>query len=252
MNITPFRDHFSDQAKAYLEFRPAYPGSLYEYLASMAPSHQLAWDCATGNGQCAHGLSSYFQHIIASDASAKQIEHAKPCSNIEYRVLAAEHTDIMPQSVDLITVAQALHWFDIPTFFKEAQRVLKNRGIISVCTYSLIKVDDEINQIIHYLYHDLLANYWPAERKIVENAYRDIDFPFAQIEHRVFEMAEHWSLSELLGYLGTWSAVQAYRYSLKTDPLVDIRDNLIMAWGDVDQKKTVNWPLSLMTGRYVI
>jgi len=251
MNSTHFKDHFSDQAEAYLKFRPVYPSSLYEYLASLVPSHELAWDCATGNGQCAYGLSSYFQRIIASDASAQQIEHATSSSNIEYRVLIAEHTDIKQHSVDLITVAQALHWFDIPAFFKEAQRVLKDQGIISVWSYSLLSVDDDINQIIHYLYHNLLSSFWPAERKAVENAYRGIDFPFTRIESRAFNMSAYWSLNELLGYLGTWSAVQAYRDGLKCDPLHKISDDLILAWGDITEKKVINWPLSLMTGRYI-
>lgn len=252
MNTTQFNDHFSGQAAAYQKYRPAYPVTLYEYLASLAPSRQLAWDCATGNGQCAQNLSPHFQRVIASDASAQQIEYTKQSNNVEYRVLAAERTDILEHSIDLITVAQALHWFDIPAFFKEARRVLKDQGIISAWTYNLLNVDDDINKIILYLYRDLLGNYWPEERKTVENGYRDVDFPFVRIESKPFNMTACWSLSELLGYLETWSAVQIYRSSLNADPLLIIRDNLISAWGDDSQRKKISWPLSVMIGRYFI
>lgn len=252
MNTTQFKDHFSGQAAAYQKYRPVYPVTLYEYLASLAPSRQLAWDCATGNGQCAQSLSPYFQQVIASDASAQQIEHTNQVDNVEYRVLPAEHTDIIEHSIDLITVAQALHWFDIPAFFNEARRVLKDRGIISVWSYSLLNVNDDINQIIHFLYHDLLGNYWPDERKCVENAYRNIDFPFTPIEAKAFSMTAHWSLNELLGYLETWSAVQAYRSNLNSDPLQNIRDDLFIAWGESYQRKKITWPLSVMIGRYIM
>lgn len=250
MNTIDFKDHFSSQAEAYQKFRPVYPEALYEYLLTLVPSRQLAWDCATGNGQCAKSLSPYFQRIIASDASAQQIEHAKQSENIDYRVMPAEHTDITGQSVDLIAVAQALHWFDIPAFFKEAQRVLKDQGVISVWTYSLLSINYDINQVIHSLYYDLLGGYWPAERKVVENAYKDIDFPFNTIDRRSFNMTARWTLNELLAYLETWSAVQACRKSLKSDPLLNIRDNLLTIWGDETQKKEINWPLTVITGRY--
>ena len=132
MSAGHFKDYFSEQSKQYLKFRPLYPDALYDYLAELSPSRQLAWDCATGNGQCAQGLSSRFIQVIASDASALQIRHAKQINNIDYRLMSAEDTDIGDRSVDLITVAQALHWFDIAAFFKQAQRVLKDQGIIYV------------------------------------------------------------------------------------------------------------------------
>src|SRR5216110_2684818 len=125
-----FKDHFSGQAVEYAKFRPHYPGELFEYLTSISPRHELAWDCATGNGQAAVGLARHFDSVIATDASAQQIASAELNDRISYRVAPAEASGIDSASVDLTLAAQALHWFDIDRFFREAKRVSRKNGVL--------------------------------------------------------------------------------------------------------------------------
>jgi len=118
-----FKDHFSKQAVGYAKFRPRYPRKLFDYLGSIAPSRQFAWDCGTGNGQAAVGLASVFDRVIATDASEKQIANAQSRKLVDYRVAPAENSGIESETLDLIMVAQALHWFDLDRFYPEAERV---------------------------------------------------------------------------------------------------------------------------------
>ena len=131
MTGASFKDHFSKQAADYATFRPRYPQKLFEYLGSIAPSRRLAWDCGTGNGQAAVGLASTFHRVIATDASEKQIANAQQHERIDYRVASAEDSGIQSEMIDLIMVAQALHWFDLDRFYDEARRVLKRDGVLA-------------------------------------------------------------------------------------------------------------------------
>src|SRR5438477_10706107 len=166
--MTKFKDHFSGHAVEYAKFRPHYPDELFEYLALISPRHELAWDCATGNGQAAAGLARHFDRIIATDASAQQIASAEPNDRISYRVAPAEASGIDPDSADLILVAQALHWFDMDRFFTEAKRVSKEKGILAVSTYLHVRINPEIDAILSEFYHETTASYWPPERDLVE------------------------------------------------------------------------------------
>ncbi|TNF37046.1 MAG: class I SAM-dependent methyltransferase [Gammaproteobacteria bacterium] len=152
MTEADFKDYFSGHSSEYQKFRPVYQQSLYQILASLCPEHDTARDCATGNGQAAFGLSPCFRHIIATDASSNQLLHARSAANIDYRLAPAEHSVIDDHTVDLVTVAQALHWFDCDAFYQEVRRVLKHRGVIAVWSYNLLSISSEINQIIHTLY----------------------------------------------------------------------------------------------------
>ena len=101
-------DHlFTKSGSLYAAHRPVYPSSLATYLASLTPHHDLAYDVATGFGQIASMLGSYFKQVIASDVSANQLEHAKRLPNIQYINVRAEEkpTSIQDGSVDLIIVA---------------------------------------------------------------------------------------------------------------------------------------------------
>jgi ubiquinone/menaquinone biosynthesis C-methylase UbiE len=221
----------------------------------------LAWDCATGNGQVAVFLSEYFEQVIASDASKEQIENAQPRNNIRYEVFPAERTTLANNSVDLITIAQALHWFDLDEFYKEAKRVLKKNdngrgsgggGVIAAWAYGLHSISPEIDNITHLLYEDILGSYWPKERKIVENKYQDVPFPFQKIDTPVFQIELDWTLSELVGYLYTWSSVQKFIEKNNSDPVKQIYDDLAAAWGGKNtwHKRRVVWPIYMRVGRY--
>jgi ubiquinone/menaquinone biosynthesis C-methylase UbiE len=213
-----FTDHFSKQAAGYAKFRPRYPQELFDYLGSIAPSRQLAWDCGTGNGQAAVGLASVFDHVIATDASEKQIANAQSHDRVQYRVGPAEHSGIGSETIDLIMVAQALHWFDLDRFYAEARRVLKADGVLAASAYNLLHIEAAVDAIVNRYYHEVVGPFWPPERELVER-FANLSFPFHEIDAPQFEMTVQWNLDHLLGYLRTWSSTQRFIAAKGCDPL---------------------------------
>jgi ubiquinone/menaquinone biosynthesis C-methylase UbiE len=242
-----FKDHFSKQAAGYARFRPRYPQKLFDYLGSIAPSRQVAWDCGTGNGQAAVGLASVFDRVIATDASEKQIANAQSHERVEYRVAPAENSGIGSATIDLIMVAQALHWFDLDRFYAEARRVLKAGGILAASAYNLLHVESAIDEVVNRYYYKVVGRFWPPERKLVEQ-FADLPFPFHKVDAPRFEMTAQWNLDHLLGYLQTWSSTQLFIAANGSDPLEQIVAELRAAWGDSQRTRNVNWPLVLRIG----
>jgi SAM-dependent methyltransferase len=243
-----FKDHFSKQAADYAKFRPRYPHEMFEYLGRFAPSRQLAWDCGTGNGQAAVVLASVFDRVIATDASERQITNAEPHERVEYRVAPAEDSGIESETLDLILVAQALHWFDLDRFYAEAQRVLKVNGVLAASAYNLLHIEPVIDEIVNRYYYEVVGPFWPPERKLIEQ-FANLPFPFDEIDAPKFEMTAQWSLEHLLGYLRTWSSTQRFIAAKGTDPLDQITDDLRRAWGKPQQTRSVSWPLVVRIGR---
>jgi SAM-dependent methyltransferase len=243
-----FKDHFSRQAAEYAKFRPRYPEELFRYLATIAPGKQLAWDCATGNGQAAVALAEIFERVIATDASAKQIGNAEAHARVEYRTAPAENSGIESNSADLITVAQALHWFELERFDTEARRVLKPKGVVAAWAYKLAKIEPTLDAVVNHYYSDVVGTYWPPERGLVEK-FEDLAFPFPEIAAPPFEMVAEWNAEHLIGYLRTWSATQRFIAANRRDPLQDVEDDLLSAWGDAKELRRVVWPLTVRIGR---
>ncbi|MGB9181682.1 MAG: class I SAM-dependent methyltransferase [Pyrinomonadaceae bacterium] len=243
-----FKDYFSKQAVDYAKYRPRYPVELFEYLAKVAPMRERAWDCATGNGQAAVSLAQFFKQVIATDASRSQLDSAAKHEHVEYRIAKAEQTDIESRSIDLVTVAQALHWFNLEGFYREAKRVMKDGGVIAVWTYNLLNVSPEIDAAIVVFYEQIVGPYWPPERRLVEDGYHSISFPFEDLRPPAFHMSANWSLPDLLGYLRTWSATQGYIKDKGVDPVTDLTEELLALWGDAEKVLEVRWPLSLRVG----
>jgi SAM-dependent methyltransferase len=243
-----FKDHFSKQAGDYAKFRPRYPREMFEYLGSVAPSRQLAWDCGTGNGQAAVGLATVFDRVIATDASEKQISNVQPHEGVEYRVAPAENSGIKSGTVDLIMVAQALHWFDLPRFYEEVPRVLKSKGVFAASAYKFFHITPEIDRLVNHRYYDkVVGPFWPPERALVEK-FEELPFPFSEIQTPPFEMIAQWNLEHLLGYLRSWSATQRFMAAKGADPLEQITDELRTVWGDPQRTRKVKWPLALRIG----
>ncbi|HWR01559.1 MAG TPA: class I SAM-dependent methyltransferase [Chlorobaculum sp.] len=239
-----FRDHFSTVSTNYAVFRPSYPDSLFAWLASVAPACRLAWDCATGSGQAAVGLAAYFDRVVATDASRAQIQSAGKHSRVEYRVARADFSGLDADSVDLVTVAQALHWFDMERFYDEVRRVLVEHGVLAVWCYGpLIVEGDGINAIVRRFYYDVVGPFWPAERAIVDDGYRDVSLPFKPVDVPVFDMSVFWSLNELIGYIGTWSATARYIEATGIDPVAELDRQLSECWGHADRRRSVTWPI---------
>ena len=205
-----FRDHFSVQAADYAKFRPHYPTELFDYLSDIAPDNEIAWDCATGNGQAAVALASKFRNVIATDASEKQIKNAARHERIDYRVVTAEKSGIDSGKIDIITVAQALHWFALDLFYAEAKRVLKPQGVLAVWGYNLLRIAPDVDNVINHFYEEIVGPYWPPERRVIEKGYAHLAFPFAELDPPQFRMEAYWSLERLQGYLRTWSATQRF------------------------------------------
>lgn len=245
-----FKDHFSSLAAQYSAFRPAYPPAIFDYLAQLCRERHSAWDCACGNGQAALALAERFETVIATDGSPQQLAAAPTHANVTYRVARAEESGIDSQSVDLVTVAQALHWFDLDPFYGEVQRVLKPAGVLAVWTYGPLHVEaDAVDALLQEFYHDIVGPYWPPERRLVEAGYRDLAFPFAEISPPPFNMEKQWNLAHLLGYLHTWSATRRYADDTGTDPVLALEERLRSAWVDPQSARRVAWPLALRVGR---
>lgn len=244
-----FKDYFSGHSQNYDTYRPHYPDELFFHLSHVTEQHKRSWDCATGTGQAAIHLAKYYNKVIATDASDNQVRQAAELNNVIYATAPAESSGIEDHSIDLITVAQALHWFDLDAFANEANRVLTDHGVLAVWTYNLLSINPEVDAQVNYLYSTLLGPYWPPERALVENGYQDIHFPFQELEVPNFEMCAHWKLGQLIGYLNTWSAVKAYEDDQQSNPIELIFKDLVTAWGDKEQERAVSWPLALRIWR---
>ncbi len=245
-----FHDHFSSVANRYADFRPHYPAALFEYLVTLAPKTSLVWDCACGNGQATLDLAERFNRVIATDASKEQIASAAPHRNVEFRVAPAEESGLQDASVRLITVAQALHWFDLDRFYAEARRVLKPGGVLAAWAYGINEVEgNAVNELVQDYYSNTVGPYWPTERKLVEESYRTIPFPFDEITPPVFRMEARWTLEQLLGYFSTWSATNRFIKAKGSNPLKPLSGALGDVWGDAHSTRLVTWPLTLRIGR---
>jgi len=247
MAETQWKDHFSHASDDYRRWRPLYPSALFEWLAAQSPSTALAWDCATGNGQAAVALAACFDRVVANDASAAQIAEAETCDRVEYRVAPAEQAPFDDASVDLVTVAQALHWFDIERFHAEVRRVLKPGGVVAEWGYGLAYITPDLDVPVLTFAGITVGPFWPPERALIDSAYAQVPFPFEQLDAPPFAMVAHWNLERFLAYLGTWSSVAAYRREVGSDPLPALREELAPLWGDIERE--VRWPLVLRVGR---
>ncbi|MFM9946024.1 MAG: class I SAM-dependent methyltransferase, partial [Bacteroidia bacterium] len=212
-------DNFSERAKSYARFRPVYPENLYDFVYSHVQNFDTAWDCGTGNGQVAVALSEKFKKVFATDVSDSQLALAPSKPNIFYSNTRAEKTDFPDNSFDLITVAQAIHWFDQDAFFKEVFRVAKPNSILALWGYNLLNVNQAINLIIADFYINIVGPYWDAERTIVDEGYSKILFPFYEISAPDFEIEVEWNFEQFIGYLSSWSSVNKYQKVTDQNPL---------------------------------
>lgn len=242
-----FQDYFSKQAETYRLSRPTYPDELFQYLVRLTNENELCWDAGAGNGQASVALSRYFKSVMATEPSSSQLANAQKAENLTYRNEAAEKSSLGDGTVDLITVAQAAHWFDLDTFYAEARRVAKPKGIIAIWTYSEAKIHVEIDTLMEWFMYDFLKIYWPDARSYVRNKYLTLPFPFEKIATPSFFCEVVWNKSQWLNYIISWSATQQYINKTKENPLDILLPKLDRLWKD-DDYKTVIWPLHLLCG----
>lgn len=239
---------FSKQAELYSRYRPDYPHELYEFIFQHLKAYNRAWDCATGSGQVASVLANHFDQVYASDISQEQIRYAPQKPNITYSTVPAEDTGFTPDQFDLITVAQAIHWFDFDKFYNEVKRVAREEALIAVIGYSRITIDSELDDVINPFYDRMFGQYFNNNREYLEDKYRSIPFPFEEIDSPGFERKLTWTLDDLSGYLNSWSATQQYQQDYGVNPVDEFLEKVQPIWNG-NLKHTVTFPIFLRLGK---
>ncbi|MEO8016588.1 MAG: class I SAM-dependent methyltransferase [Pseudomonadota bacterium] len=241
---------FSTVAREYANFRPGYPPDLFAWLASVSPAHGAVWDCGCGSGQASTALAEHFSVIYATDVAPEQIAAAKPHPRVRYAVASAEHSGLEAQSVDLVTVAQALHWFDVTAFYAEAVRVARPGALLAVWNYPRPRfVDATLDERFLEFYSEVVGPYWPPERRHIEAGYRTLPFPFEEIATPAFGLELQWNLQQVVGYVSSWSATARYRKALGTDPVPLLGEWLAAVWPGEGASVPVRLPIGLRVGK---
>ena len=245
-----FQDLFSRDAAGYAKFRPRYPVALFDWLAGLPASRRLAWDCATGNGQAATLLAERFDWVVGSDASLAQLRAARCDPRVSYLASLAESSALVAGRVDLVTVAQALHWLDLPRFYAEVDRVVAPGAALAIWGYARLTASPKIESAIHRFHDETVGLYWPTERKLVEEGYRSFQIPIREIVAPPFAIEARLTLPALMGYLRTWSAVWNYLSAEGRDPVAALEPELAAVWGDPAVPQPIVWPLFVRAGRW--
>jgi SAM-dependent methyltransferase len=248
--MASFKDHFSSHAAGYAAHRPTYPAALVDFLADFAPATRVAWDCGCGTGQLSVLLARRFDRVIATDASASQIANAEPHERVTYCAAPAERSGLGDSSVDLITVAQAAHWFDLDSFYDEVRRVAASNAAVALVSYGVVHVDDgEVDRVVQRFYYAVIGQYWPPERRHVEAGYRTLAFPFPEQAAPPMAIEVSWRAPDFIGYVDTWSAVREAEKRVGRTPFATFARDLAAVWGDPELRRTIRFPLALRVGR---
>jgi ubiquinone/menaquinone biosynthesis C-methylase UbiE len=241
------KDNFSDKSSEYARYRPLYPDQLFEFLYTKVNNYTYAWDCGTGNGQVADQLAEKFTKVVASDISQNQLNHAVGKENIEYVVSSAEHTPFADNLFDLITVAQAIHWFDFDAFYKEVFRVSKNGAVLAVWGYGLVTVNEKVDKVIGMFYRDIVGKYWDKERKYIDERYTTISFPVEELPVEKFQIIQQWDLQHFIHYINTWSSVKKFKQAEKSDPTEKLFVDLKKIWHE--ESRQITFPIFMRIGK---
>lgn len=241
------KDLFSTASGSYARFRPSYPEELINTIVSKCESTGTCLDVGTGSGQLVSKLAPHFSELYATDISYEQLKNAPQIANVTYHIQPAESTSFGNDQFDAVTVAQALHWFDHDKFYPEINRVLKSGGIFAAAGYTLCQIAG-VSGVLEDFYENEIDAYWEPERRMVENEYKSIDFPFEEDEHLRFQHEHRWTFEDFMGYLNTWSAVKKYETEREKNPVNLWLDRFQKAWGNELEKKVIT-PIFLRIGR---
>lgn len=250
MSVASFKDYFSSTAQGYAQHRPRYPKALAAYLSSLCAGHGLAVDIACGTGQLSTLLAAHFQQVLATDASAAQIEQAETNSTIDYQVLPAHQLPLDDGTADLITIAQAAHWLPLAQVYAEVQRVAKPKAVFALVSYGTMQFSNpQIHRLIQYFYHEVVGAYWPPERQHIVDGYRHLDFPFEELGSPQLTMRVEWTYQQVVGYLDTWSATTQAKKHQQHAQLKQFYQQLAQAWGDDNMTYEVFWDITVRATR---
>ncbi len=245
-----FRDLFSRDSPNYAKFRPRYPAELFSWVAGLPAARRLAWDAATGNGQAAVMLAPHFERVIGSDGSRAQVKAADRGDNVRYLAALADASGLAEGRVDLVTVAQAFHWFDRPRFFAEVERIAAPGAALAIWGYARLQAGSPIDAVLEEFYEGTVGPYWPPERKEVEREYAGIDIPIIEVAPPALAIQARLSFAEFIGYVRTWSAVGRYMAANGHDPVDAFAPSLAAVWGDLETRRPIRWPLFIRAGRW--
>lgn len=240
------KDNFSNQASIYAQFRPTYPMAVFDYLNTVVKNKKTVWDCATGNGQMARELAKTFEKIYATDISQEQLDNAFQAENITYSIAKAEETQFADHIFDLVTVAQAIHWFDFEKFYAEVNRVAQAGAVLFVIGYSMPRFEGKIDEILQDFYWNVTGPYWDVERKHLDKRLESVPFPFEQIECPHFINEYCWTLEMAEGYFNSWSSIQHYIKKNGENPVNEVIEKLREYWKG---EQRVEFPLFTKVGR---
>ena len=240
---------FDAGGSAYAAHRPDYPPALTDFLVQACSSHALAVDVGCGTGQLTRLLAPHFDAVLGLDSSADQLRNATPAASVSYQLASAELLPVAAGSTNLITVAQAAHWFDLPSFYTQARRVAAPGAVIALISYATPQLEPDLQQRFARFYADDLGAYWPAERRQVDSGYADLDFPFEEFDYPPLAIERNWTLADTLGYFGTWSAVRRAREAGQQSMLQNYAGELTAQWGDPQQRRAIVWPINMRIGR---
>ncbi len=247
-NSERFRNKFSIQSKIYTLKKPPYPEIFFRYLIGECRYLKLAWNAGNGDGYVTQKLSKHFDKVYTNEASTDQLLKKPSNKMIRHDVSSEKAHALKNNSVDLITVEHTLHWFDVKTFFAEAERVLKRYGLIACWCYKLFRVNQKVDLEIDRLYSDVLGNFWDPEIRLVETSYRTLSFPFRELRTKNFNLKTSWDFQYMISYLRTWPSVYYYTKGKGSDPIEENLERLKKAWGEPEDIKNVTWPLFIRAG----
>jgi len=221
---------------------------MFSYFAGLAPGRALAWDCGTGSGQAALGVAEHFDRVVATDASSEQLEHATPHERVEYRLAPVESAPLEDASVDLVTVGQALHWFNHDAFYNEVRRVAAPGAVIAAWGYLEANINEAMTKVMRHYRLELVGPYWSPKVQYMLDHYETIPFAFEDIEPPEFNATAEWTFDHWVGFLQSWSATQEYLRQHGENPVDIVLPKLREAWGDAEARP-IRWPLFLRVGR---
>ncbi|MFD1259936.1 class I SAM-dependent methyltransferase [Entomomonas asaccharolytica] len=242
------KNWFEQGGKEYARFRPEYPAELVAFLASVVPAKKIAVDVGCGNGQLTKQLAQYFSTVVGIDPSASQIDNAIPHEHVSYYCASAEQIPLTDNCANLITAAQAAHWFDLLKFYAEVQRIAVDGGVLALISYGVLNLEPVLNERFQHFYWQQIGRYWPAERQLVDTGYASLNFPFQALDTPKLEIKLEWNLQQFLGYIATWSAVQQALEKGREDILQLFANDITVMWGDPMLNRPIAWPINMRVG----
>ena len=248
MTTEAAKNWFDQGGAAYARFRPEYPPELAAFFARVAPTPALAVDVGCGTGQLTTQLAEHFERTIGLDPSADQLANASTHPRAEYRCAPAEALDVETGSASLIVAAQAAHWFDLPRFFDEGRRIAAPDAVLSLLSYGVLKLDGGLDERFQRFYWEEIGRFWPPERRLVDEGYATLAFPFDEQKAPPLDIRKDWTLGDLLGYISTWSAVRRASEAGQDVLLHRFAGDITELWGDPATRREVRWPINMRLG----